>query len=534
MKKIPFELEEMYKHAKRRIYRGGDYISTISTVIVSSVAISQSTMSSLTAQTGVSSFDNITQLTTDQITNLINAVNDQIAKESAQIADLTAQIANTENNIIKKPDGFQAKYDLAEYILNSTTTEYQRLSTLYGTTSDSINTNTQQLVTLSTLAAQKLSTLDGYKLIYSTVLSTYNATKDTLYPIGSPEYQSTFAGWSTIEGNAVSSISGYTIVKDTLTTKIGFADSQIMSLDTSLKAELGKFDNDMNTFYRKKRQEILAEVDEYRYAAREYNAFLGMITANMGLAKLGILDQIDNLSFQIQNALNTNNISSKQFLETQRTDLMNHQTRLQTHINALNPVETDFNILDQYFQDEKAYKETFINTRSSLTAIERYVLEFPMTKFDKQNDYKGLWDTMDTVVDSINKKISNRRDLLSSISLKVSPVKLDLTLDPLVRYNLPSFPQPYPFQYNYIPFQSRVPTTGVTSDYALLPPLDFTTGISLAAQITGAILTQTTTLARNDIITETFTAGRTATLTNTTALVSNVTTTAKPAATTSK
>jgi hypothetical protein len=224
-------------------------------------------------------------------------------------------------------------------------------------------------------------------------------------------------------------------------------------------------------FFTQKKAEVLSEVEEYRYAAREMNSFLGVLTAELKIQKLNLMDTINTYSFQIQIATNNNDLTTKSTLTGNRLLLVQVQTRMQAEIDAIAPLDDEYTKLDGIFQSEYDYKETYMNYRSSLYTYERKALQNSQIKAQIHSEYASLWNQMTTTIDSINTQISNRMNLLSTIKGRLDPVKRDLKNPPLNAYTLPTFPANFNYQQKFIPHQLITDTS--VSDYAILPPIRF-------------------------------------------------------------
>ncbi len=296
----------------------------------------------------------------------------------------------------------------------------------------------------------------------------------TSYSVGSSAFWSQFEYWSTLEQQANSSITAYDTERRTLISRRDILRTAIDTSTVQLRAKLSQFDINANTFYTKKQAELENEVLEFQNSTREWNAYTGLLTAQLMYKKLELYDSVDTLSFYINSTMVTGQPELKATLEGQRGTLITDQTSLQTQVDKLNPLDIKFMELDQFYTNERAYKNNFIQTRSSLTAVERNVIANPDKRDSSRTYYDDKWDTMNTTITSINTQITNRQNKWTTeIKPILDDVKAQLVVDPLSKYasSYDPFPPYYPYTFDQIPQQIKNTTT--VSDYALLPAIDF-------------------------------------------------------------
>jgi hypothetical protein len=293
--------------------------------------------------------------------------------------------------------------------------------------------------------------------LYSYSTSTFTAELSTLWAVDS-------ANESTIKG--------YTDLYNTYNRQLMSIDAAIAEYQSSLKQELSTLDSGARDYYVSHTNALLSEVQEYQYAARERNAFLGVLTADFKINRLNLYDEVDNLAFRVQVAANINDVATKTSLQSQRLSLIGVQGLMQSKIYEINPITVDYANLDSIFDNEYTYKESFINIRSTLYSIEREVLEFPSKKQSVKSQYTELWDEMNDTITNINGQITSRKNLISTIDGNIAPIKAELAQAPLNRYPFDPFPPPFPYQYTMISQQSNDPNT-TTNFAAILKPIDF-------------------------------------------------------------
>jgi len=289
------------------------------------------------------------------------------------------------------------------------------------------------------------------------------------------EFQSTVDSWSTIERNAQSSLDGYIAQQTALQNQLTALNGDITTINASIATEFGRLDADANTFYSQKRTSMLAEVDEFRYAAREYNSYIGALTAELLIQKLNLFDQVDLLTFQIQSSLTANDTVTAGTLQATRNLVTGDQTTIQTLVNTLNPLEVSFNSLDMVFQDERLYKDNFIQQRSTLHRFERNALSSPTLSTTFRTEYLAAWGTLEGYVTTINSKITARNRGLDDISTvigqaKTSGLNLMMTKYPTAFTSFPPV-ETYPYVRDSFPVQSR--TLPMDAAYALLAPIPY-------------------------------------------------------------
>ena len=298
----------------------------------------------------------------------------------------------------------------------------------------------------------------------------------TAYSVGSPQFLNQFQYWSTLEVQANSTINAYSVQRSNLITRRDTLANDITTLTNNLRTRLSQLDTAAATFYSRKMAEMDNEVLEFQNASRECNAFTGLLTAQLMYKKLELFDQIDTLSFNIQNALNNGDTTLKATLEGQRDTLFTDQNSLQTQVDRLNPLDLKFLELDKIYTDERIFKASFIQARSTLHAVERNVIANPSMRDSIKTFYENTWkNEMNEAIKSANTKINQRRTQWGSISSVLDQVKSALTVNPLNKYagSLEPFIAYYPYNYTNIPQQDITQTVTVISEYALLPAIDF-------------------------------------------------------------
>lgn len=132
-------------------------------------SITVSSISAITAAAGLSSIGQWTQLTIEQINSMIAAINTQIVADGTQITNLTSSIAVYDRQINIDPN-YQQLFNDADYVYNSTLTEYIRVSSLVQTKMSTFQYDNTLLSSYSTTAAQYLSSLEAARRDYSSLL----------------------------------------------------------------------------------------------------------------------------------------------------------------------------------------------------------------------------------------------------------------------------------------------------------------------------------------------------------------------------
>jgi DNA repair ATPase RecN len=132
-------------------------------------SITVSSISAITAAAGLSSISQWTQLTVDQINNMITAVQQQITADGTQIANLTSSINAYDRQINIDPN-YQKLFTDADFIYDSTLKEYIRISSLVQSKISTFQYDNTLLSSYSTQAAQYLSNLQAAQRDYSSLL----------------------------------------------------------------------------------------------------------------------------------------------------------------------------------------------------------------------------------------------------------------------------------------------------------------------------------------------------------------------------
>lgn len=589
-------------------------------------SITLSSISAITGAAGLSSIADWTQLTVTQINNMIQTIQGQIDTNSTEIDNLTSTI-NVYDRLIDVDPGYKALYENADFIYNSTLTQYINTSSLVERLTSTFLEDTRLLSSYSTTASQYLSSLEAARRDYSTLLSTagqlvpliqsesstlaaytssfitvssscinyapdisvylnstnmvssvlnqyrstltqvtldYNTLSTSLlstptdpilisrvaaadnykstiggivtnhqslfldlqnsyqniliqstlsspiystmmggcditmknlmdviqqtstnismyieistsYNVGSSAFWSQYTYWSTLEAQANSSLAVFLDQRSTLRWRRDWLAGEISRLSGDLRTKLGTFDTNAATFYSKKRIEIENEVLEQQNAAREWNAYTGLLTSQLMYKKLELFDIRDTLSWQIQSTTQAGDMTLKTNLEGQRTTLENDQASLQQQVNSMNPLDLKFMELDGFFENERIFKLSFIDKRRDLTTMERNVIANPPTRNTIRAQYDQIWADMNTAIQNANTQIVNRNNKWNNeIKTVLDQVKGSLALDPLNKYvnSYDPFGAYFNFLTTQIPQQTK-DTMSVTSEYALLPAIDF-------------------------------------------------------------
>lgn len=297
----------------------------------------------------------------------------------------------------------------------------------------------------------------------------------TLWGQSTIEFQSTFTYWSSVVKNSQSSIDGYSGERTIVNGQITTLDNEISVINQSISSEFGRLDVNAQDFYSKKRTELLAEVDEFRYAAREYNAYIGALTAECLIQKLNLFDEVDLLTFQIQSTITANDVATKGILEIKRINILTDQNTLQNIVNTINPLEVTFNTLDTRFQEERQLKNDFITIRNTIHGYERRALSSPTISTTFKTEYLTEWSDLETNVTGVNLKIDARNTLLDNITGTIGQERTSRLDSMMAKYTgaFTSFPPVanYVYSRTRLPVQSR--TLPMDAIYALMPPIPY-------------------------------------------------------------
>jgi len=265
-----------------------------------------------------------------------------------------------------------------------------------------------------------------------------------------------------------STISSYNFTYSGYLYQSSMISTQIAQYLSNLKVELTILDAGSSEFYEQKRTQILSEVEEYRYAIRERNAFLGVLTAELNIQRLNLYDTIDTIAFDIQSATDSDTIST---FTANRIEVVKIQNTLQSEMSKINPINPYYSQVDSILDDEYTFKEEFMSIRSTLYLYERQVLEYPTQKYSIKSYYDTMWAQMNSTIRNVNDTIQYRTDILSTIKANEDIIKQDLLKYPLNKYTFDPFPPDFTYNNTPIPEQSKNPAS--VSEYAALKPIDF-------------------------------------------------------------
>lgn len=344
----------------------------------------------------------------------------------------------------------------------------------------------QTLAYLSTSATASRTRLNKYIAI------------STTFVVGSADYWSTIQYWSTLEQQALSSISAFTYNKQVLLQQRDTLNGEIEGLKTNLRTGLNNLDRSAWTFFSTKRTQLINEALEYKNATAQLSAYLGMLSAEYTMKKLDLSDDYDTLSLQITNAIQTNNLTLKTSLEAQRNAIPPDQTGMDTQIKDLNVLEQKFIELDGKYNEEIALKNTFITKRSTMYMYERNLLWNPASRNSILAEYNALWENPTEGINALMARISEtitgvngeQQRWENDLKPKIETIYTEFTTKYKSKYpaafNAPPGIDPwtlrnYPFNFNGRVVQDsrdmNKDTYRTNSAYAILPAINPTAPI---------------------------------------------------------
>lgn len=387
---------------------------------------------------------------------MIHSANQNIQQSQQILFDAQANERNVISTISTLSSNIRNSYLLEYYYvstLNSISTNYHyELARWY---------NQSSIVGMYDIRHAEISRQIASTL--QTIQSLMNLS--TMYNLSVSIYQSSYSWYSTLDAITQSSITGYTIEDDNIQSTIRGISADITILGISTITAVGDLRLYQTQFYNYKLQELILEAQQYQYSVQELNAVVGASAAQLLLNKLALYTQIDTLNLALVRNPNDSAASA------QRQNLMSQQTTIQTIINAINPLDEAFNAVVKYSLNEQQYKNDFISARSNLSGIEIDVLNGDSVKADIKDEYLTTWATMNGSVTSANSAISQKNALLFSIySVLNVQIPQITTLYPTM-----TFPTTITVGQTPLPLQSSDPNQAVLSDFAILPPIDFTT-----------------------------------------------------------
>ena len=144
----------MFVPRKQFFQTGGGYTGSSLFTYISTYNIDASTVSTILAYSNIGPYTDFSQLSVDQISNVIAGLTTSIETNKTTIAELIAHIALIQHNIDKRPDGFQQLYDDALAAYNSTNSAYNTISTLYA---NSVTQASSLRLQISTLSSSSIS-----------------------------------------------------------------------------------------------------------------------------------------------------------------------------------------------------------------------------------------------------------------------------------------------------------------------------------------------------------------------------------------
>jgi len=352
----------------------------------------------------------------NQSTIYANALKTTVSSTAAEA--LTMQMNIADYNIST------AQYNLyiAQLIQYNDISTYNALSSQLAYYSTIQQNEISTLKGLSSIELQEISTLGwlndqitAYQRQYSSInyylMSTvYNISylnqQSSIYNYSVAKYYSSYLFYQNLESIAQNAVNDYT-------NRIAINNSTIAGLQTqagttgqTLGQQYVTLRNQSDSFYSNQLLALGNDLDQYMYTVQEWNSFIGYLTSELLIYKLNLYTQIDAITFDLQNPVGQQQPNDI----VNRNNLVDLQTKIQGVIDALNPLDTQFNTLLQYVGTERTKKTDFIATRKALTLNEITYLQTPSTTTlnSLQTSYLSQLQTLQGLVVDINSNIYNR------------------------------------------------------------------------------------------------------------------------------
>jgi hypothetical protein len=340
---------------------------------------------------------------------------------------------------------------------------------------------TNEKIQFNSLSSQAALYKYSANLLSSQLISTLSAINtylglSSVYSMNVKTYQSSYFYYSTLESSAASSIAGWSTQRAYYMNDLRIAQGLSTTQAATTAQDFVTLDTNAQQFFQYKQTEIISESQEYQYAVLQYNSAVGLAIANLLLLKGTNYTNLDKIYLQLQN----NPTNSATLIATQNT-FVNQNGQIDGYVGQLNPLEIQFNKIIQFVQQEVTLKNQFIQQRQLLHNMERAVLQDPTKAAGLQSSYVAGFSTMNDYITQLGSIMSQRDAALANINAVISPalntsitnilngaeqfptsIRI-ITIDPTSSYNV---------------LQSMDPKAAL-SDYALLPPIDFT-GIAAA------------------------------------------------------
>ena len=354
----------------------------------------------------------------------VNALQTTVSSTAA--SSLMVQMNRADYNIST------AQYNLyiAQLIQYNDTSTFNSLSTQLAYYSTVQRQEISTLAGLSSIQLQEMSTLTwinaqiaAYQLQYSSInyylMSTvynisYLSTQSSMYNYSVSQYYSSYLFYLNLEKIAQTAVDQYTSQITANNSTIAGLQALAGTTGQSLSQQYQTLINQANTFYSNQLLALGNDLDQYMYTVQEWNSFVGYLTSELLIYKLNLYTQIDAITFDLQN-----NLTPTQRLagQTNRSALTSLQTSIQGIVDALNPLDTQFNTILGFVAQERQDKTSFINRRQTLTSYEIQYLQVPSTTTlnSLQVPYLTELQSLQTVVLAINNDISNRMNSASTL-----------------------------------------------------------------------------------------------------------------------
>jgi hypothetical protein len=246
----------------------------------------------------------------------------------------------------------------------------------------------------STLIA--ISTLSFYSTTYSGDISIYNAS---------------YNEYSTMESKTLADIQSLLKQKEALAVNITGYQTQLNGLRISSTNAFNTLQSQSDTFYSKKRTQVLNQLEKFKLSVDEWKAFVGFLTAQLGIQRANLDTNINLLNFQIIQ-IGSSDPVTKEKLQSQMSQNDADRTKINNiinggnGINGLNSLDAAFNAILQTCLTEKADRNTFIDRRQDMTNIEIAVFQDPAKIFGIKTQYNQCSNDIENPGTGLVSKIS--------------------------------------------------------------------------------------------------------------------------------
>jgi hypothetical protein len=339
----------------------------------------------------------------------------------------------------------------SNYIQNMTPDNYNTLSTL----STNYKNDSETTQYLSSILG--INVLDQIRLQPYLIDATNKMSTLSLYSIAYTNLSLGDTYYSTLEGNALSTVRGYSIERDKLTSSIQYYDDTYNSLHSATGSQYTILIGNIDSFYSNALTNVQNVLLSYEYQIQEWSAFIGSIVCQLLIQKTYIAYEINDLHLYSFTTISIpDRIPGLAVLEPL-------SSQIDTVIGELNTIDISFNDILRICSQEMTERGNYIGYCKERAYIEAKVTGNINTINEVWVQYGIIQGRILQSKGYIDSFIGRRLSLMGSIMNKVNPQLTAINTNSNIKFDYTS---PDPVSTDSTPFAND-PT-----EFEIFTPLD--------------------------------------------------------------